>query len=225
MSTTVSIAWTIIAQSEPRPVLNCSRCGGDRPFGSSGLFRLNANGKRLDAWLIYRCAACDNAWNRTIFERKPVGEIGPVLLAALHANDAALARRIAFDIDDLKRRARRIESGAPGRPVKRVLSGDPATALAIALQIEMATPVELRIDRLLATELGLSRAQISEATEQGRITMEPSQRRGLRAPAFDGMRIAIDLAAHGDRLRLARAAAGLPALPTPPACFIAACPR
>jgi hypothetical protein len=73
MSNTVSIAWTIIAHTEPQPILNCSRCSGARPFRSSGLFRLNANGKRLDAWLIYRCAACDNAWNRTIFERRRDG--------------------------------------------------------------------------------------------------------------------------------------------------------
>ncbi|MBW0369617.1 DUF1062 domain-containing protein [Ensifer adhaerens] len=34
-------------------------------------------GRRLDAWLIYRCAVCEDTWNRPIFERRNVASVAP----------------------------------------------------------------------------------------------------------------------------------------------------
>jgi hypothetical protein len=107
--------------------------------------------------------------------------------------------------------------------VKRVLSGDAATAHRIALQLTIATSIDLRLDRLLASELGLSRNQIKETDEKGLISIESGPRRRLRAPVWNGMRIAIDLSTHGERRRIALAAAGLPTLPTSPSGLMAAC--
>ncbi|TIN82029.1 MAG: DUF1062 domain-containing protein, partial [Mesorhizobium sp.] len=73
-------------------------CGTVKAYCSSGKFRVNANGKRIDVWLIYRCIDCDNSWNFGIFERCNRRDIDPTLLAALERNDPALAHRHAFDV-------------------------------------------------------------------------------------------------------------------------------
>ena len=68
-------------RTPPQPWLACSRCRDIRPFRCSEKFRLNANGKRLDAWLIYRCGSCDNTWNRPVLERRNRRDIDPLVPA------------------------------------------------------------------------------------------------------------------------------------------------
>ncbi|MHB9361041.1 DUF1062 domain-containing protein [Mesorhizobium sp. LNJC403B00] len=83
-----------------------------KAYRCSDKFRVNANGKRIDVWLIYRCIDCDNSWNFGIFERCNRRDIEHALLAALESNDPALARRHAFDVVALK-------PGQPRRGVSR----------------------------------------------------------------------------------------------------------
>src|SRR5688572_32660805 len=64
-------------------------------FPYTTLFR--SNGKRVDAWLIYKCMSCDNTWNRPVLERRHVSTIDPHLLASLQVNDPELSRRLALD--------------------------------------------------------------------------------------------------------------------------------
>ena len=97
MSDVLRVQWTIIPATAPEPWLNCNRCRGTTRFRTSGKIRVNANGKRLDAWLIYRCTSCNNTWNRPILERRHVSTIDPRLLASLQANDPELSRQLAFE--------------------------------------------------------------------------------------------------------------------------------
>jgi hypothetical protein len=108
MSNVLRLQWTIVAQKPPQPWLNCNRCGRLRPFESSGKVRVNAQGKRLDAWLVYNCTACKNSWNRPIFERWNVRDVEPHLMNALLRNDPDKVRRLAFEVEDLRRRSDRI---------------------------------------------------------------------------------------------------------------------
>lgn len=48
---------------------SCPGCGVKRRFVSTGKFRINANGSRLDVWLIYQCENCRHTWNLTVYER------------------------------------------------------------------------------------------------------------------------------------------------------------
>ncbi|MBZ9848568.1 DUF1062 domain-containing protein [Mesorhizobium sp. CA14] len=198
MSRTLCVRWTIAPAIAPRPLINCNRCGGLKPYRCGGKFRVNANGKRLDVWLIYRCVDCDNSWNFAILERRNRRDIEPALLAALQSNDPDLVRRHAFDGAMLRGRAGRIEE-SPGVTVrKELLDGEPgrATALALELRLEGTTP--LRLDRLLAGELGLSRSRLQALDDRKQLTVEPDGGRALRKPVRDGLAVRIDLAGEAD---------------------------
>jgi hypothetical protein len=198
MSSTLRIHWAIAPAIAPRPLINCNRCGGARPYQCSGKFRVNANGKRIDVWLIYRCTGCENSWNFTILERRNRRDIEPTLLTALESNDPALARRFAFDAAGLRERVGRVEEFADVTVRKTLLDGDPASATALRLELRLEGTTPLRLDRLLASELGLSRSRLQALDDRRRVIIEPDGARALRKPVRDGSAVRVDLAGETD---------------------------
>ena len=177
-----------------------------KAYRCSDKFRVNANGKRIDVWLIYRCIDCDNSWNFGIFERCNRRDIEPTLLAALEGNDPALARRHAFDVVALRSRVGRVEEFSDVAVHKHRLGDKGATALEIRLGLEM--PTSLRLDRLLAGELAVSRSRLQALEEKRLLVVDPEGAKALRKPARDGTTIRIDLAGEADRDVIISAAGG-----------------
>lgn len=196
---TLRVLWTVTSLVAPQPHLACNRCGTTRPYRSSGKFRLNANGKRLDAWLVYRCTTCENSWNFTLFERRLRRDIAPELLAALETNQPALARRHAFDTVALKRAARLVEEFPDVAVRKTIVEAAPAPdALQIMLALER--PVALRLDRLLATELGTSRSRLDRWAGRTCLHVDGGE---LHKPPRHGCVVRLALAEEPDRAELA----------------------
>lgn len=187
MCNILRVRWTITPRIAPQPWIACSGCGGSKPFGSSGRIRLNANGKRLDAWLIYRCLSCEKTWNRPLFERRHVHDIDRVMLDALHSNDPDWVRAQEFDIDALRRWARRIEEFSDVDISKEKIDATDARATALEIELRVPLPTGLRLDRLLTTELGLSRSRLNVLNEEGMIRIDPNRKDALRRRIRDGM--------------------------------------
>lgn len=208
MCTILRVQWTIIPRIAPQPWIVCSGCGGLKPFQSSGKVRLNANGKKLDAWLIYKCLDCDKTWNRPIFERQNVRDISPAALHALQANDPEWIRSQAFDIASLRRKARRIDEFGDVEVQKKVLGRefDACTALEIALNVPL--PAGLRLDRLLAAELRLSRSRLEAFHGVGKLRTDPLHKDILRRRIKHGLRIILELSGEADRADIRKAAMG-----------------
>lgn len=64
---------------------------------------MNANGSRVDVWLIYRCAKCKHSWNLAIYERKKPAKITSDEYKLFMENDSELAYKYGNDIAFLKR--------------------------------------------------------------------------------------------------------------------------
>lgn len=190
MSDILRVQWTIVHRTAPQPWLTCSRCSEPRRFRSSDKIRVNANGKRLDAWLIYKCTGCGSTWNRPILERRPVRTIEPDLLAALHASDAELTRRLAFDVEGLSRSAARVEKFGDALVTKAVLSASTTPARQLEILCRVPEPIGLRLDRLLANELRLSRSRIQGMATTGDLAVFPSVS-SLHRPVRDGVRLVL----------------------------------
>jgi hypothetical protein len=202
MSDVLRVQWTITPANAPEPWLNCSRCRGTTRFRASGKIRVNANGKRLDAWLIYKCTSCDNTWNHPILQRRHVSTIDPHLLESLQANDPELSRRLAFEKWPRKLKVKHFDDATVRKQV--VLEGaEPAGRLEIACVVAETTG--LRVDRLLSTELRLSRRRIQSLHDAGYLAACPG---GLRRPLRNGLQVRIDLRGihDGDKIALAASA-------------------
>ena len=202
MSDVLRVQWTIIPGSAPEPWLNCSRCRGPTRFRTSGKIRVNANGKRVDAWLIYKCTSCDSTWNRPVLERRHVSTIDPQLLASLQTNDPDLSRRLAFE---KLRRGLKAEPFDDATVRKEVVceSARPADRLEIVCVVPETTG--LRVDRLLSTELRLSRSRIRNMQKAGHLAACPD---GLRRPLRNGLQVRIELRGVPDGDKIALAATG-----------------
>ena len=81
----------------------CGGCGKKREFVNSGRFRVNANGNRVDVWLIYRCEKCKHSWNLTIYERTKPSKIPSEMYELFLENDLDLAETYGNDKEFLNR--------------------------------------------------------------------------------------------------------------------------
>nr|WP_319383163.1 DUF1062 domain-containing protein [uncultured Roseibium sp.] len=181
MSFPFFVQWTVLGADTVHIERPCARCGRITPFASTDKFRLNANGNRLDAWLIYGCLACGNRWNRALFERRPVRSIPQMTIDALQRNDAGLARAFAARTPT---RSDRFRSGAADtvRIEAKILSL--ARPVQGSLELVLLNPANLRIrlDRALAEGLSISRSTVHALADAEVFRSHPASKKALRRP-------------------------------------------
>jgi hypothetical protein len=202
MSDVLCVQWTIIPANAPQPWLNCNRCRSTMPFRTSGKIRMNANGKRVDAWLIYKCTSCDSTWNRPILERRQVSTIAPRLFASLQVSDPEICRRLAFENWPRKLKVEHFDDVTVRKEVV-CETVRPADRLEIICVVAETTG--LRVDRLLANELRLSRSRVRSMQDAGHLAAWPAD---LSRPLRDGLRLRIELRGLHDGDEIALAATG-----------------
>lgn len=76
---------------------NCAGCGGKERFINTKRFRVNANGNRLDVWLIYQCQKCKHTLNLSIYERVDRKKIATDEYMRFLKNDEVLAEQYGTD--------------------------------------------------------------------------------------------------------------------------------
>ncbi len=176
----------------------CQRCEGRQPFRSSDRFRVNAQKKRLDVWLVYRCVTCGLSHNLPVLERVSRSEIDPERYQAFLRNDRDTAWRCAFDDELFRREGADVEAN-----VDFAVEGEEPTGDAgeVAVEVEAPFPLGVRLDRVLARKLGISRSRVLELAKAGAIRVGAegapgaeggrSVKRKLRQP----LRLTLDLGA------------------------------
>lgn len=188
--------WRIAPLSTPRVHRHCPGCGAVRPFASTDRFRLNANKRLIDAWLIYACTSCAGTWNLAVLTRMAQRSIERSLFEAMTHNDVDAARRFAFDRGLVGRAGGTVDRSVPyvvaRSPVALAPAGVASARAGLRIRIEMALPCGVRVDRLLAGELGRSRGWLRRHAERGAISTVPETTDPLRRVVTDGL--LIDLA-------------------------------
>lgn len=158
------IKWTVAYTAAPTAVRYCKHCGVKTAFASSGLFRVNAQQKALDVWLIFKCPQCDTTWNCTILSRVNPASLPKDLLHGFHTNDPALAMRYATDAALLKR-----NGAVPGVPELTVLGPDVAGETPVCIELDAPWPAAYKAAAAIRQKLGLSRSRFDQLCESGRL--------------------------------------------------------
>ncbi|MER6516364.1 DUF1062 domain-containing protein [Streptomyces sp. NPDC060334] len=177
----MSETWVVVPTCLPTILRRCHRCASGR-FRANGKFRVNANHKLLDAWLLALCNACGDTTKLTVLERMNVRSVQPEFLNLLHANDLGLAaellqdpvvrrrNRIALDWDN----AWRLDGGAADRPDRSDRPDWPDWPLppqgeSIEISVRFGARIPVRPDRLIAEGFGLSRAGVERLLAEGNL--------------------------------------------------------
>jgi hypothetical protein len=159
--------WVVVPTCLPLVLRRCHTCASER-FRASGKFRVNANHKLIDVWLLALCTACGETAKLTVLERMNVRSVRPELLDRMHDNDPGLTaellqdrvvrrrNRIALDWDN---DAWRLDTGGSDHLDREVID----------VSVRFAARIPVRPVRLIAEGCGLSRAEVERLITEGKL--------------------------------------------------------
>ncbi|MGI5201288.1 DUF1062 domain-containing protein [Spirillospora sp. CA-108201] len=152
------LPWVVRRTRLPLLSLRCVDCPSGSASAGEGRFRVNANGKLLDVWLLVRCTHCDRTSKLAVHERAPVRSLDPAELHGYRVNDPELvASRL---LDPLLARRNRFTLDWTGAWRLDVPSPWLDEAWPVQVEVVFDDPGPVRPDRLIAHGLGLSRNEV-----------------------------------------------------------------
>lgn len=162
-----TVLWEVKFLALPKAIRHCKKCGEKTEYVSSGSFRVNAQKKSLDIWLIYRCARCKTTWNLTIFSRVSPTAISRDMLGKFTGNDSGLARRYAMDAGLLEKNGAEVET-----PPYSILGDDIDLGQETRVKIVSPYPSRVRLAKIIREKLSLSKRTFEELVSAGVIRTE-----------------------------------------------------
>lgn len=164
------IIWEVQLLSVPPVLKYCKKCGGKSPFICSGQFRVNAQRKYLDIWLIYKCANCDTTWNATLYSRISPQALAPDLLESFYKNDQMMAEQYAMNFDLLRRNGVEV-----GLPVYSIIGDEFSSNEPVTLEIKSKYAVQIKVASIIREKLHLSQKDYFQLVADRKIMSIPEK--------------------------------------------------
>jgi len=158
------LTWDIQYLSPPPAIKYCKKCSKKTEHLCSGLFRINAQRKYLDIWLIYKCSDCDSTWNVTIYSRINPKRIAPEILDGFHSNNGELAKIYAMDTELIRKNGAEV-----GLPKYKILGANINFNTPIELHIKSPYPSGVKVSSLLRKKMNLSKNAFEQMITSGAI--------------------------------------------------------
>ncbi|MDW9379664.1 DUF1062 domain-containing protein [Chryseobacterium sp. JV558] len=164
--------WEVKAKNTPLLKKKCSHCNSDR-FYCSDKFRLNAQKKNIDIWLIYRCVKCSNTYNMTVFSRIRTESVSKELFNKFSENNTEIAWEYAFS-QEIRRKNNVITDMESVEyeilytpiPVEDLIKMDDEV---ISFQIQCSFDCNVRVSTVVRTCLGLSSSKLNFLLDSGTV--------------------------------------------------------
>lgn len=168
-----TITWEVKVKNTPLLIKKCSHCDSDR-FYCSDKFRMNAQKKNIDVWLIYRCVKCDNTCNLTLLSRSKPDLINKTLFHSFSMNDKDTAWKYAFSTEMERKNNLRLDYGSVEYEVIPNTSLEDLLNLSnevIKIHIKYEFEFDLKLSSLIRRRFSLSANQVKRMFEDGIITI------------------------------------------------------
>nr|WP_294590649.1 DUF1062 domain-containing protein [uncultured Bacteroides sp.] len=151
--------WKIEVKNTPTLKRKCNHCSCNR-FYCSDKFRVNAQKRNIDVWLIYRCVECDSTYNLTLFSRTKPELIRKDLLHKFFENDEDTACEYAFSAETGRKNNVEIDWSSVEYEIEHnnisINSILDANAEIVAFKIQMPFEFGLKLSTVVRSCLGLS---------------------------------------------------------------------
>ncbi|MHB8130890.1 MAG: DUF1062 domain-containing protein [Mobilitalea sp.] len=180
--------WKVVPSNQPKVIRSCPKCGNHSEYESSGNFRVNANQNHIDVWLIYQCNKCKSTWNMEILSRINSGTIEKDLYIKFLRNDNELANLYAFDLATHRRNKSNLNYDHIAYDIigDKILGSQQKEIVRIELLCDY--PLDIRLDKILSKQFGISRELIKRMGIAGNIMGEGIKDIG-KAKLKNGMKI------------------------------------
>jgi hypothetical protein len=144
----------------------CLTCRSAR-YRANGKFRVNANRKLLDVWLLALCVGCGETIKLTVMERVNVRAIDPPTLNRFYDNDVDLAAKLLRDPQLLRRNGVALDwDGAWALRQTTDVSG----ADVVDVSVRFVQRIPINLTRLLSVGLDVSRSEVQRLVAEGRLS-------------------------------------------------------
>ncbi|WP_300702824.1 DUF1062 domain-containing protein [Bacteroides sp.] len=151
--------WKIEVKNTPTLKRKCNHCSCNK-FYCSDKFRVNAQKRNIDVWLIYRCIECDSTYNLTIFSRTKPELMKKELFSKFSENDEVTAHKYAFSAEIGRKNSVEIDWSSVEYEIQHdnisINSLLDADHEIIAFKIQMPYEFGLKLSTVIRSCLGLS---------------------------------------------------------------------
>lgn len=156
--------YKIVAKSSYNIVRSCSGCQKKSNFVNTHHFRVNANGKHLDIWLIYQCQVCKHTYNLTLFHRCKANSFSTDDLQGYMNNDYDLTFKWGLDKSLFHKNKALIDEDSVVYEIE-----ESNEILGQEMTIHNPFNIKLRLDKVLSEIFKLSRSQVKQMIKSGKI--------------------------------------------------------
>lgn len=176
MSYSKQMVYQITPDESFKVIRNCSGCGTKTVFQNTNCFRVNANGKKIDVWLIYQCVKCKHTSNLAIHERRNPETIRKEEYEKYLSNCSELALRYGTDSQLFSKNRAEIDwSGVrySFRAEEGVLLEEGAVIeKGNRLVLSNSFMLKVRTDKVVSELLSIPRPRIKEMEKSGDLTVK-----------------------------------------------------
>lgn len=178
MSYSKKLEYEIVLKDSFFVIRGCSKCGRKTCFKNTKKFRVNANGNKLDIWLIYQCEECKNTFNLAIYERQKASSIPKMEYKGFLENNEKLAETYGKNVQLFRKNKTDIDFERMNYDVVKlhesVESSD--SDLQAVVTIHNPDQLKVRLEKQIARDLGLSRTQVKALIKKGKIKLEKTEK-------------------------------------------------
>ena len=174
MSYLRKIEYEIVLKDSFWVIRSCPKCGRKTHNRNTNKFRINANGNKLDVWLIYHCTECKHTLNIAIYERKKVSSIPKEEYQCFLENDETLAEMYGKRMQLFRTNKADIDPDKLHYEFVKQHETMENCEFGERVVITINNPCQLKIhaEKQIAMVLGLSRSQVKSLLEKGDIGMK-----------------------------------------------------
>ncbi len=150
-------------------IQHCPKCGRKTYFKNTKKFRVNANGNKLDVWLIYQCEECKHTLNISIYERQKVSSIPKEEYQCFLNNEEQFAEIYGKNGQLFRKNKVTIDFERINYDFVKLHETTEYGDFEDQIVIEIHNPYQLKIrpEKQIAEILGLSRSQVKKLLERG----------------------------------------------------------
>lgn len=177
MSYLRKIEYEIVLRGSFWIVRGCPKCGRKTYFQNTKKFRINANGNKLDIWLIYHCEECKHTLNLSIYERQKVSSIPKGEYQCFLDNDEQLAEMYGKSLQLFQKNKVTIDFEKVTYDFVKLQETTEHSDSGEQVIIAIKNPYQLKVrpEKQIAEILGMSRSQVKNLLEKGILEVKTEQ--------------------------------------------------